>query len=332
MEAKNSTGTGSQPTGSIHEAAAIFEQSLTDLDEAGNPVEAEAKPDDQAPLEGAENQGSEEEAKPEGEEESEEQVESDEEAEQPAQVPSFTVRVDGKEEQVPLPELLAGYSRTADYTRKTQQVAEQRKAADAIAEAARQERTEYATLIPKLRAALEAGIGPEPDWDKLRAEDPTKANTLWQQRQEMKAKLATAKAEEQRVLQQQAEDAEAMANQVAIEQREKLFEKLPEWKDDKVSGAESEMIHQLMLSVGYSPEETKIYDHRAILIARKAALYDAAMARQAKVKKVVQNAPVNKAGAAVRTNKVTETQKAARSRFNSTGKVGDAANLFESFL
>jgi hypothetical protein len=40
------------------------------------------------------------------------------------------VRVDGQEQEVPLKEALAGYSRTADYTRKTQDLASQRQQAE----------------------------------------------------------------------------------------------------------------------------------------------------------------------------------------------------------
>jgi hypothetical protein len=41
--------------------------------------------------------------------------------------PSFTVKVDGQEVEVAQSELVAGYQRQADYTRKTQQLADQRK-------------------------------------------------------------------------------------------------------------------------------------------------------------------------------------------------------------
>jgi hypothetical protein len=40
------------------------------------------------------------------------------------------VKVDGEDVEVPLQEALSGYSRTADYTRKTQELAQQRQAAD----------------------------------------------------------------------------------------------------------------------------------------------------------------------------------------------------------
>jgi len=40
------------------------------------------------------------------------------------------VKVDGQDEEVPLREALSGYSRTADYTRKTQELAQQRQQAE----------------------------------------------------------------------------------------------------------------------------------------------------------------------------------------------------------
>jgi len=54
--------------------------------------------------------------------------------------PSYTVKVDGEEFEVTLDELRNGYQRQADYTRKAQSLAEQRKAYEANLEAVNQER------------------------------------------------------------------------------------------------------------------------------------------------------------------------------------------------
>lgn len=75
------------------------------------------------------------------EEDDEEEEESDEDSneEQPdeeeadtdesqTELPIYKVKVNGEEVEVPLDELLAGYSRQSDYTRKMQELAEQRKA------------------------------------------------------------------------------------------------------------------------------------------------------------------------------------------------------------
>src|SRR5215831_9393645 len=45
----------------------------------------------------------------------------------PSDEPRHTVKVDGNEYEVPLSELVAGYQRNEDYTRKTQALADQRR-------------------------------------------------------------------------------------------------------------------------------------------------------------------------------------------------------------
>ncbi len=57
-------------------------------------------------------------------EEDQEQTDVVEEAQQPQ---TFTVKVDGQEVEVTQEELINGYSRQQDYTRKTQELAHQRK-------------------------------------------------------------------------------------------------------------------------------------------------------------------------------------------------------------
>lgn len=61
--------------------------------------------------------------------------ESEEEQPEPEEEdtnPTYTVKVDGKEVEVTQDELLRGYMRQADYTRKTQQIAEERKRLEQI--------------------------------------------------------------------------------------------------------------------------------------------------------------------------------------------------------
>ena len=69
-----------------------------------------------------------------------EQSELDEDTEEQEQPQVFSVKVDGKEVEVTLDELQKGYSRTQDYTRKTQQIAEARKQTEAELQAVRAER------------------------------------------------------------------------------------------------------------------------------------------------------------------------------------------------
>ena len=60
---------------------------------------------------------------------------------------TYTVKVDGKDVEVTLEELMNGYSRQADYTRKSQVLAEQRQKAQEELEATQQERQRYLSQL-----------------------------------------------------------------------------------------------------------------------------------------------------------------------------------------
>ena len=79
----------------------------------------------------------------------------------------FTVKVDGEELDVDLQELKSGYSRTSDYTKKSQALSEERKLFAQDRDAVILERQQYAELLPALQAQLGAIDEPEPDWDRL---------------------------------------------------------------------------------------------------------------------------------------------------------------------
>ena len=101
-----------------------------------------------------------------------EQSEEDGDSEEEQQPQVFTVKVDGKEVEVTLDELQKGYSRTQDYTRKTQQIAEVRKQTEAELQAVRAEREQYAQLLSALEAQVQQATQPNIDWDRLYQEDP----------------------------------------------------------------------------------------------------------------------------------------------------------------
>lgn len=329
------TGTGggdATPGSTVNDAASAFDLLLTPLED--KPGGDEAKPGKKAPAEAqAEDETDDPTEVDELTEESEEPAAESEENEQPTEIAAdqpFTVRVDGKDEQVPLSELLAGYSRQSDYTRKTQSLANDKKSFEQEAAAARQERAEYASLLPKLRAALEAGMGPEPDWAKLKDEDPQKFAVSYAEWQMRSRNLDNAKAEEQRVAAKRAADFEVQQKQIVTQERSRLLEKIPTWKDPAVAKADSEAIVKTLMSAGYSGEELQILDHRAMVVARKSALYDAIMAKRPQLQKQQAAAKVVQPGGGSVKPKTATDQ--ARNRFYKSGKVADAAGYFDAML
>lgn len=263
----------------------------------------------------------------------EEQSELDEETEEeekPTEV--YTVKVDGKEVEVTLDELQKGYSRTQDYTRKTQQIAETRKAVEAEAAAIRAEREQYAQLLGALKQQLESAEAPV-DLDRLYNEDPiewVRQRELLRDKQE---KLAAIQSEEQRLSQLTAQQrAKEMEAHLAT-QREALIQAVPEWKDPKKAQAEKALLVEFGKKIGFSDEELKnVYDHRAVIALRKAALYDQMMSKRGQIKPVINNGPrPAKPSAAGRVSTTTEATR-AKQRLAKTGRVNDAVSAIEHLL
>jgi hypothetical protein len=263
-------------------------------------------------------------------EEQSELEEETEEEEQPTEV--YTVKVDGKEVEVTLDELQKGYSRTQDYTRKTQQIAETRKAVDAEASAIRAEREQYAQLLGALKQQLESTEAPV-DMDRLYNEDPiewVRQSEVMRQKQD---KLAAIQSEQQRLSQLTAQQrAQEMQAHLATQQ-EALIQAVPEWKDSKKAKAEKALLIEFGQKIGFSEDELKnVYDHRAVIALRKAALYDQMMSKRGQIKPVINNGPrPAKPSAAGRVSTTTESTR-AKQRLAKSGRVNDAASAIELLL
>ena len=263
-------------------------------------------------------------------EEQSEEGEETEEEEQPTEV--YTVKVDGKEVEVTLDELQKGYSRTQDYTRKTQQIAETRKAVEAEASAIRAEREQYAQLLGALKQQLESTEAPV-DMDRLYNEDPiewVRQSEVMRQKQD---KLAAIQSEQQRLSQLTAQQRAQEMNAHLATQQEALIQAVPEWKDSKKAQAEKALLVEFGKKIGFSDDALKnVYDHRAVVALRKAALYDQMMSKRGQIKPVINNGPrPAKPSAAGRVSTTTESTR-AKQRLAKSGRVDDAASAIELLL
>jgi len=277
-------------------------------------------------------------------EETDESEDSDQQEEQPQErLPeSIKVKVNGEEVEVTLDELARGYSRQSDYSRKTQQLAEERKAFHAEAEAIRQERAQYATLLGALQQQLQAQqqLDQQPDWDRLYDEDPIQATKLerqWRKAQEERhAKLTAIQAEQQRIGQAFEQQTTEQMKALLIQQAQRLPEIIPEWKDEKVATEGKKQLRSWLADQGLSDVEINSLskaEHVAIL--RKAMLYDMGNRKaQSSVKpQPVATRPV-KPGSAVNvpgTKSVTDVTR-AKQRLAKTGTVNDAASVLAAML
>lgn len=248
--------------------------------------------------------------------------------------PLYPVKVDGKSIEVPLSELLNGYSRTADYYRKTEAVANTRKEVEAQLESVKQERAQYAQLLGALEQQVRSSMQAEPNWAQLRAEDPIEYAAQWAEYQQRERQFNAMQAEQQRVSQlQQAEQAQQM-QQVLQQQAQAMVEAIPEWRDSTRAANEKKAVAEYAQTLGFSADElAQTYDHRAVVALRKAYLYDQIMARKATIKPAatLSAAPLRPGTASSSSRTVSDLTR-AKQRLAQTGKVSDAAAAFRLLI
>jgi hypothetical protein len=262
-----------------------------------------------------------------------EQSELSEDTEEQEQPQVFSVKIDGKEVDVTLDELQKGYSRTQDYTRKTQQIAEVRKQTEGELQAVRAEREQYAQLLSALEAQVQQVAQPNIDWDRLYQEDPIEWVRQREVMRDNQDRAAAIQSEQQRLAQlSQQEQAQFMQQKLQQEQ-ESLLAAIPDWKDAKKAQAEKALLVEFGQKIGFSLDELKnVVDHRAVLMLRKAALYDQMMSKRGNIKPVVNNGPrPAKPGAAGRISNTTEAVR-AKQRLAKTGRIDDAADAIYKLL
>ena len=247
----------------------------------------------------------------------------------------YTVKVNGEEVEVTIDELQNSYSRQKDYTRKTQELAQQRKAVEEQQSEVAKNEAIYKELLPKMEAALNEGLGEEPDWNALYQADPigyVRERDLWNEKQQ---KLQAVQAEQQRLQEEaQAKQQEQIQNYMQYGDKQ-LLKIVPEWKDQSIAQKEKLAIREHAINdLGFTAEEiNQVYDYRLLLGLRNSYL-------QTKTQKAVKKKPTQKASARNRVGKpgsVTRKNnstplKRSKQRLAKTGKVHDAAKVFEQLI
>jgi hypothetical protein len=323
-----------QAVGSItvNQAAQSF-ASMLDAQE-GVDTGAEAQPEEeQSESESEEVEG----AEPQDEAlESSEEVEANEEEseEEAPRVEKFIVKVDGKEIEVPKEELIRGYQREADYTRKTQKLAEERKFVESEFQQVRAERETYAQVLGQLQQKLQEFEPQEPDWNRLEVEDPTEYARQWTSHQRRQQQKFAVQAEQMRLNQLREVEMQKQINTVLAQETAILKEKIPEWTSPEKAKAEGKALLEYGQQLGFSEQELNtITDSRALLALHKAWKYDQMMSKrpefQAKIKKAPKMATPGSTGSV--SSKSSDINN-AKKRLAQTGSVRDAASLFEKFI
>jgi hypothetical protein len=269
-------------------------------------------------------------------EDSPEEVEAGEEVqEEPQQTPKYRVKVDNDEVEVDVDELIKGYSRTSDYTRKTQQLAEQRKAIEAekvkIEEASKL-RDQYAQRLQVIEQVL--AQSPQEDLAALKETDPIGYAVKMAEQVEREKQLAAVRQERAQLAQRQQAEQQARLQAQIVQEAERLRTAIPDLADEAKGEVVRKEIKDFARSIGFSEQElAQVYDHRAVVTLYKAMQYDKLQkSKPATAKRVAEAPKTLRPGTTQQSDPKQDVVKKLKGQLRKTGKQRDAAKLFERFL
>jgi len=265
------------------------------------------------------------------ESESEEVQEEAQEEEQ-----RFVVKAAGEEREVTLQELIEGYQKGTDYHKKTNALAEQRKAVEAekaAVEQAKQARDAYAERLKVMDQFLSQQMQGE-DIESLKETDPIAYAVKVAEMTRQEKQLQQLRAEQQRIAREQQAEQEAQMERRIAEEAQKVASAIPDYADPKKGEKVRSDLRAFAKSIGYSDAElASATDSRAVVTLWMAAQYQKLQQSKPGVTKKVTEAPkLLKPGTATGKTIQSEAAKQDFARLKKTGSRQDAARVFERFL
>jgi hypothetical protein len=334
--------------GSTREAQEALLGILDSLED--KPKSEEAAPtEEEESTEETQDESLEEESEEESETSDEEETEEDEEEEseesdedEDEEEPLFTVMANGKEEEVTYDELIKGYSRQSDYTRKTQELSnlrqEYERGAQQYAEALpelQNLKQQYSQALGNVISNSVAGLERfNIDWNALREEDREEYLVKRAEFQDAKDQIRgfqERKAQEDHAMQ---EESQRNYRNMVAQEHQRMVEQLPEWADQEERTKISADIKNYATSKGFTNDELSVLsDHRYLLTLMKAMKYDSLQSSDIKSKKLKNKPKVVRSGKGREKSQTDRKAKAAKMRrLQESGHVRDATSLFEDFV
>ena len=209
-----------------------------------------------------------------------EEIVDNDEASTESEETLYDVTVNGNNQKVNLNELMKGYSRESDYTKKTMDLSNQRKEVESLQEnlkkefeAVKSSRDQYAQQLEILSKNLkqEENI----DWENLYQDNPAEYVRKKAESDKRKETLQLAQQEQMRIQQEKRSEQEKVYQDYILNERKILAEKLPVYAD-KEKGAEfTKRLSNFAKESGYTDQEIDMMvDHRAVLLLADAYRYN----------------------------------------------------------
>ena len=271
--------------------------------------------------------------------ESEEEVEEEEEDEEVEEPQTLRLKVNGEEIEKPLEEVIALAQQGFDYTKKTQEVAEQRKALEDYAQAIQAQEQSFQQQVQLNQAligevaqltAIDQQLAAYADvnWQQMSDTDFVEAQKLFFSFNQLQTQRATV-AQQLEAKQQQLMQSHQLSLMNRIEQGKAILAKeIPNWS--------RETSQELILTgkdYGFSDDELgAIVDPRHVKVLHDAMQWRKLKSNSSAKNKVSSAKPVVKPGAQDTKQTSAANIKQNREALRKTGKSDYAAKLIEQML
>ena len=311
------TGEKSEEVTPVEEAVAEPTQETTEEAEVANSSDETVNPSD-VPYMATE------------EEQSLETSES-EDIQENSEEPIYTVTIDGTNFEVTQDELIQGYQRNADYTRKTQELAAEKQQSSDFVERSKKDVEAKLARLDQLNQAASAQLQQEyaqVDFEKLYDEDPVEAARM---EHKMRKKNEQLQQVQQQTQQLQMEE----FNKYLEAQQKQLNIKVPEINHPERGPQFKKQMRDYLSNMGFDNKEIdSVYDHRYVMLVKDAMSYRNLQKAKPQIKKKAVNAPkVVKGGVSKsKGQQEAEVKRQQLSRLKKSGKVADAAKIFRSLV
>lgn len=251
---------------------------------------------------------------------------TDEEVQEQPEEELYTVKVDGKEHQVPLKDLLRSYSGNSHIQAKMREQSEIRKQMEAEATALNSQRKEYQTKLDEIAKNFQSQQLKRPPADLLQT-DPIKYMMETEKYNIAKEDMEKLQSERQKLAIEQNEKAEQERLAYLQKQGQALVEYIPDLKDTaKAEGIKKEMI-KTAVQYGFSESDiSSIQDARALKLLHDVMLFNKAKSSKSTNVKKSDPRPFIKAGARKNPNAISSKERDnAFQKMKQTGSVQDVA-------
>ena len=268
-----------------------------------------------------------------------EEVQSEEE---PADLYEVTLP-GGEKAEVSLDELSKGYSRQSDYTRKTEELAAQRRQLaeerEQALSAVEAERQQYAARLAQMgqTLGLELSKNQETDWEALKEEDPIEFATQWADHQRKVEQFRTSQGELQRLHQEEQQKVQQNYQVALAEEAKKLSAAMPVFADEEKAEEIRGSLRTFLKSNygGFSDQEIgSIADHRHVQLVHDAMKWRKLQNSKTVAEKKVKPLPkvVKSSAQKTKVDANADELVAKLKRAKASGHINDAASAIADLL